>query len=200
MVEHDTGPWECAGQASALASSIAEAGGEPVSMDAAERERRIESLAQDVGPLALGVARKMLGDRALAEDALQDAFLQAYRGFGGFRGESSMRTWFLRILVNSCRRHRVVARRWLSRGREAAAEQVHTDAHGDPALRTRLDKAVLALPHRQRTAFVLRYTKDLGIEEIARIMGCAPGTVKATIHKAVMRLRRELGDLMRGET
>jgi RNA polymerase sigma factor (sigma-70 family) len=92
-------------------------------------------------------------------------------------------------------------RRWLRTRREAAApEDAQVDAHGDPALRARLARAVLTLGHRQRTAFVLRYTQGLSIAEIAEVMGCAQGTVKATIHKSVMKLRRELGDLTRGET
>ena len=139
------------------------------------------------------------GSASLAQDALQDAFVQAYRGLPGFRGDSSLRTWFLRILVNSCRRHRVLMRRWLAGRRRVEQENpganVHTDTHGDPALRARLERAVLALPHRQRTAFVLRYVQGLGIAEIAGIMGCAQGTVKATVHKAVLRMRRELQDL-----
>ncbi len=170
-----------------------------MSEDRQESARRIEQLAEEVGPLALSIATRMLGDGALAQDALQDAFVQAYRGLPGFRGEASLRTWFLRILVNSCRRHRVLVRRWIAGrrrvGQELAAGDAHTDTHGDPALRGRLERAVLGLPHRQRTAFVLRYVHGLGIAEIARIMGCAEGTVKATVHKAVMRLRRELQDL-----
>ena len=90
-------------------------------------------------------------------------------------------------------------RRWLAGSiqvaQEMRLEDVHTDTHGDPALRARLERAVLALPHRQRSAFVLRYVHGLGIAEIAGIMDCAEGTVKATVHKAVMRMRRELEDL-----
>ncbi|MBW2261301.1 MAG: RNA polymerase sigma factor [Deltaproteobacteria bacterium] len=192
MSNHDATAWECPDPASALASAL-------MNEDRAQSARRIEELADEVGPLALSIATRMLGDRTLAQDALQDAFVQAYRGLSGFRGDSSLRTWFLRILVNSCRRHRLLMRRWIAGTRRTELENpgadVHTDTHGDPALRARLERAVLALPHRQRTAFVLRYVHDLGIAEIAGIMGCAEGTVKATIHKAVRRMRRELQDL-----
>jgi RNA polymerase sigma-70 factor (ECF subfamily) len=187
------------GSIEGVAWSVGKSGAMSMSRDATDRKRKIEALAEEVGPLAYGVAVKMLGDGPLAEDALQEAYLQAFRHMSGFRGESSMRTWFLRILVNSCRRHRVLMRRWMRHSTEprlaARSEATHTDAHGDPALRARLDRAIVNLPHRQRTAFVLRYTKDLSIEEIAEIMGCARGTVKATIHKAVTRLRGELAGL-----
>jgi len=189
MIDQDATVWPCPDPASALASST-------MSDDAADRARRIEQLAEQEGPLALSIATRMLGDRTLAQDALQDAFVQAYRGLPGFRGDASLRTWFLRILVNSCRRHRVLMRRWTAgRVQDAPAVHVHTDVHGDPALRDRLERAVLALPHRQRSAFVLRYVHGMGIAEIAQIMGCAQGTVKATVHKAVLRMRRELKDL-----
>jgi RNA polymerase sigma factor (sigma-70 family) len=171
-------------------------------MDEERARLEIERIAVEVGPAAMNVALAMLGDRALAEDALQDALVQAYRGLPGYRGEASRKTWFMRILVNSCRRHRVLLGRWTSRRAEAhlalAPEQAPAEG-SDPALRARLERAVVGLPHRQRTAFVLRYAQDLGIDEIAAIMGCAPGTVKATIHKAVTRLRRELADLMGGD-
>lgn len=169
---------------------------ETTSTDATDRSQQLEALAAEVGPMALAIAHSMLGDRASAEDALQDAYLQAYRGLLGFRGEASQRTWFLKILINSCRRHRRIWRRWTATQEQVSREPSDTNrgACPDPALRERISAAVTGLPHRQRTAFVLRYLQDLGIDEIAEVMGCATGTVKATIHKAVIKLRRELGD------
>ncbi len=170
------------------------------STTATDRGRQVEELASEVGPLAFGIAYRMLGDQASAEDALQDAYLQAYRGLRGFRGDASQRTWFLRIVVNCCKRRRRVWRRWTAAAEQLAATPDNEPspgggALGDPGLRQRLNRAVVSLPHRQRTAFVLRYTQELAINEIADIMGCAPGTVKATIHQAVAKLRRELRDL-----
>lgn len=158
----------------------------------------VDDLAREVGPLAFRVACKMLGDPAAAEDALHDAYIQAHRGLKGFRGESSPKTWFMRIVVNSCKRHRRLWRRWVlgfdDRENEVGGEATEPVV-GDPGLRERLERAVLSLPHRQRTAFVLRYTQELSTREVAEIMGCAEGTVKATLHKAVHKLRAELADL-----
>lgn len=167
-----------------------------------DRERQIEALASDVGPMAYGIALKMLGDRQNAEDALQDAYLQAYRGLTSFRGQASLKTWFLRILVNSCRRHRRIWRRWTATISEASSEeqdQSQDQAETDPGLRKELRHAILQLPHRQRTALVLRYGQELTIDEIAEIMECAPGTVKATLHKAVAKLRQSLGEKLDNE-
>lgn len=165
----------------------------------------IEELAAEVGPRAFGVAMSMLGDRAAAEDALHDAFLLAAAGAKSFRGDSSLRTWFLTIVVNCCRRHRRLWRRWVlgvdvPEAAKADVDQGASDVHGDPGLRALLDSAVRRLPHRQRTAFVLRYQHDMTIDEVAAVMECAPGTVKATLHKAVLKLRKELEDVGGGAT
>lgn len=172
------------------------------SASVAERNQQFEALAAEVGPLAFSVALRMLGNHALAEDAIQNAFLQAYRSLGCFRGESNLKTWFLRILVNCCHRQRRIWYRWLTgtpREPNVSVDEVPSEpTRGDPVLRERLEQAVLRLPHRQCTAFVLRYKHDLGIAEIAEIMDCAQGTVKATLHKAVRRLRRDLADVLEG--
>jgi len=149
--------------------------------------------------MAYRVALSMLGDGAAAEDAVQDAYVQAHRGLKGFRGDASLRTWFMRIVVNSCKRHRRIWRRWVVGNDDverARAEELQQEAvPGDPGLRLRIEESVLKLPHRQRTAFVLRYNQELTIDEIAEVMGCASGTVKATLFKAVRKLRCSLKDL-----
>jgi len=165
-----------------------------------QAEKLIEGLADQAGPLAIGIALHMLGDRSQAEDAVQDAFERALRAAGSLRDPASARSWFLRIVVNSCRRERVVVRRWIRRREETgrALVQAHAEpTETDPPLRARLGSAVRRLPLRQRAAFVLRYVHGLGIDDMATVLGCAPGTVKATIHKAVVKLRRELGDIER---
>ena len=149
--------------------------------------------------MAYRVALSMLGDSAAAEDAVQDAYVQAHRGLKGFRGDSSLRTWFMKIVVNNCKRHRRIWRRLVVGNDDVErvrAEGVQQEPlAGDPGLRERIEESVLRLPHRQRTAFVLRYSQELTIEEIAEVMGCASGTVKATLFKAVRKLRNELEDL-----
>jgi len=175
-------------------------------LDRAERERAFEELAQEVGPRALAVAQGLLGNRAAAEDAVQEAFERAYRALDRFRGEAALRTWFLRIVVNTAHRH---GRRGARLRLEADPERLRDSGlHGrvspeaaarDAQVRRRLEQAVDRLSRRQRTAFVLRYVQGMSTEEAAQWMGCAPGTVKATLHHAVRRLRSELGELFREE-
>ena len=169
-------------------------------VDRAARERAFERLAVESGPRALSVARGLLGTQAAAEDAVQEAFERAYRALDQYRGEAELSTWFMRIVVHTAYRHGRRRRRfvfWKSEPRESAAPREATPEERSQAaqIQRRLDAAVCALPKRQRTAFVLRYLEGLSTEESAEIMDCAPGTVKATLHAAVGKLRRELSDL-----
>ncbi len=161
------------------------------------RETAFEDLAREVGPMALAIARRMLGNEEHARDAVQEAFLNAYRALPGFRGEAQMRTWFIRIVINCCRRQRglwMKLNRLLSYG-DPAVENAPAPYAGlpDPGLAARIQAGVDRLPHRQRTAFVLRYGEELSLEEISAIMECPVQTVKSNLFKAVEKMRLHLG-------
>ncbi|MFH2008343.1 MAG: RNA polymerase sigma factor [bacterium] len=172
-------------------------------VDRAEREQAFESLARDVGGRALSVALGLLGSPAAAEDAVQEAFERAFRGLDGYRGEAELSTWFLRIVVNTAHRHGRRGRRFLLRPEDVSNRERPTASGAEsPQARTeaaeiqrRLTAALQGLPRRQRVAFVLRYVEGMSTDETAAVMDCASGTVKATLHKAVGKLRRELEDL-----
>ncbi len=172
-------------------------------VDRAERERAFEALARDVGARALSVARGLLGSRAAAEDAVQEAFERAYRSLDGYRGEAQLSTWFLRIVVNTAHRHGRRGRRRLLNSKDLEGCELRTasgaespEARTEAAeIRLRLATALWELPRRQRAAFVLRYVEGMSTDETAAVMECAAGTVKATLHKAVGKLRRALQDL-----
>lgn len=179
-------------------------------MERAELERDFEAMAARTGPRALEIVRALVGTRAAAEDAVQEAFEKAYRRLGSFRGEAAMSTWFLRIAINTALRH-ARRRRWLrpaatadsqDRGEiETTSDEPSPEQHiGAAQIRRRLDAAIRTLPARQRTAFVLRYVQGMSTEKTADLMECAPGTVKAALHKAVTRLRRQLKDLWAEES
>ena len=67
------------------------------------KEERIQRLMNEYGASLLKVCVLYLSDYALAEDAVQDAFVKAYRQMSGFRGQSSERTWLMSIAINTCR-------------------------------------------------------------------------------------------------
>jgi RNA polymerase sigma-70 factor (ECF subfamily) len=147
---------------------------------------------------AVRVAYRMLaGDEAAAEDVAQNAFLRAHRALSGFRGESSVETWFYRILVREVQRHRrwrAVRKLW-SVDPEQAPPPIDERATGDPALRRRIASALTGLSPAQRDAFVLVHLEEQTVVEAATVLGKPVGTVKSHLHRALESLRSELADL-----
>jgi RNA polymerase sigma-70 factor (ECF subfamily) len=140
-------------------------------------------------------ALHMVGNREDAEEALQDAFLRAYRSLGQYEERERFGAWLARILVNQCRT--VAANR---RRRERAIADVDpaqleiatpSGAEGH-ALRDRLERALAQLPPEQREAVVLRYTEDLSYEDMAAITGTGVSALKMRVKRAFARLRELL--------
>jgi len=147
---------------------------------------------------AIRVAYRLVGgDRAAAEDVAQNAFIRAYQALGSFRGESSLDTWFYRILVREAHRHRrwhAVRKLWSSSAEEAPEPQDERPV-GDPSLRRRILAALEKLSPGQRETFVLVHLEGFSITDAAATLGKAPGTLKSHLHRALATLREELADL-----
>lgn len=141
-----------------------------------------------------GVALRLLGDPQDAEDAAQEAFIDAWAALPRFRQDSSFVTWLHRIVVNRCLQHQ---RRRRSRatppGPEMAGvvgpEQVVEGRAQAAALR----KAIAALPAEQRLPLVLVEFGAFTYEETASILSVSPATVRGRLYRA----RRELVEAMR---
>ena len=138
---------------------------------------------------------RLTRDPFLAEDVTQEVFVQAWRKLPEYREESALSSWLHRIAVNAvlgaqrARRRwefRLAAFRWL----RAAGR---TPTAGNPGLRVDLDTAIASLPDSARNVFVLHDVEGYRHEEIAAMLGIAPGTCKAQLHHARRRLRKELG-------
>ena len=163
---------------------------------AGDVDARGELVARYVDDVYALVAR-VLGERDLAQDAAQDAFVNALGALHRFRGEASFRTWILRIALNSARS---LARR-RTRRREvalAAAEDLPGAAE-DPARRAvlasegeRVRTALETLPEKQRLSVSLRVYRDLSCAEIAQIIGSTEGAVRVNYHLGIKRLREML--------
>lgn len=141
-----------------------------------------------------GMCYRYSGNRADAEDLVQEVFLRAYRGLPGFRGDSSLSTWLYRIAVNVCLN-------WVSSRRRSFEELPANleDPSPSPAERVGRDQtstavraAVSRLPERQRLTLVLRVYQELTHREIAEIMDCPIGTAKANFFFALKNLRKQL--------
>lgn len=143
------------------------------------------------------LARRLLGNHEDGADITQEVFLRAYRALPRFDGRAHLRTWLYRITVNLCLDHYARRRRlfWaeLEEGVAQAPPQAEPEARVEAAATAQaVVRAVAALPPRQRAMVALRLYQDLPYAEIAQIMGCSEGTVKATVFAALRRLRAAL--------
>lgn len=150
---------------------------------------------------------RMLGDREEALDAAQEVFLSAWRNLSGFRGESALSTWLLRIASNRCL-NRIRAR--TSRGaREvpfpegANDDSPSFDPEGEPAQRPDrvaetaesrriLEEALGAIDPAWRRLVLLCDVEGFSVEELSEMEGIPTGTVKSRLHRARMALRKKL--------
>jgi len=143
------------------------------------------------------VACRIVGNREDAEEALQDAFVRAYRALGEYEERERFAAWLTRIVVNQCRT--VLAR---SRKREELFVDVGPEALdavfgevADDGRWPELELALRQLPAEQREAVVLRYADDLTYEEMARITGAGQSALKMRVQRAFARLRALLQEV-----
>ncbi len=152
---------------------------------------------------------RFVGDRAEAEDLVQETFVRVFRKKGLYTGVAKFSTWLYTIASNlaKTRLRRMALWRFVrigSGGEEGPEfdlpdEETRPDSAADEALREeRVQKALDALPVKFREVIILRDIQELSYEEIASITGMAIGTVKSRINRARMQLRALLHDLWTG--
>lgn len=137
------------------------------------------------------VALRTLGDREEAADALQDAFISAFRATAGFRGDSAVTTWLHRIVVNACldRVRRRVSRPAVPLPEAGPDEPVEPrDAMAERDLALTIDEALAQLPIEQRSAIVLVDVHGYSVADTAVILDIAEGTVKSRCARGRGRL------------
>jgi RNA polymerase sigma factor (sigma-70 family) len=149
------------------------------------------------------LARAVLRDDAEAEDALQEAYLSAYRSMSQFRGDASLGTWLSRLVLNEClgrrrrgaRRQKVVPIVTAQGEMDAVAEPDSERPEGIVArrqMRALLESKVDQLPDSFRLVFVLRSVEELSVEETARTLGIPEATVRTRYFRARSMLREAL--------
>jgi RNA polymerase sigma-70 factor (ECF subfamily) len=160
---------------------------------------------------ALRLAYLLVGERATAEDIVQDSFLLAYQGLAHFRPGSAFAPWFYRIVTNTARqqRRRAATRHEISVERlpsdnEAATSPIagapglsDRDPQGDPAIhaerreeREDVLRALAELTQKQREAIVLRYYFSCSDHELAAMLGCREGTARQRLHGGLAALKQ----------
>jgi RNA polymerase sigma-70 factor, ECF subfamily len=147
-------------------------------------------------------ARAILRDDAEAEDALQEAYLQAYNAIGGFRAEAKLSTWLARIVANQALmrlRKRVRRGEVLPLNPMADAENVEIDMQKTPEqeahriqVRKLLEAQIDSLPDAYRTVFMLRAVEELSVEETAAVLQVPEPTVRTRLFRARSLLRAKL--------
>jgi RNA polymerase sigma-70 factor (ECF subfamily) len=160
-----------------------------------------EELVRMHQAIAFRIAFVAAGDRADAEEAVQDGFVKAYRALGRFREREPFRPWLLRIVANEARNRRRSAGRRVGLALRAAGAAASGDAAPSPEAaaltherRDELLDARGALDERDREVLVHRFLLELGEEETAAALGVRRGTVKSRTSRALDRLRAVLGE------
>ena len=180
-------------------------GGRP--LDEAERIERAkqgevrayEELVRRYQDLAFRSAYVITGEAAEAEDAAQSAFVKAYYALARFRAGAPFRPWMLRIVANEARNRRAASARRPTLALSAAEDRPADDTARSPqgaalASEQRRERlpALVALRDEDRTVIAYRYLFDLSEAEMAEALGCARGTVKSRLSRALERLRRQM--------
>jgi RNA polymerase sigma-70 factor (ECF subfamily) len=147
-------------------------------------------LVHQVSDTLLGVARRILRDPALAEDALQNALLTIWRKLPHLRDADRFEGWAFRILVHACYADAPRNRRWAS-----TIRVLHTDVMSDAddiqmiSDRDELEGAFRRLPLDQRAVFVLHHHVGLPLVAVAEVLGIPDGTARSRLHYATRALR-----------
>ena len=128
-------------------------------------EERINRLIRDYERDLLRLCCVYLRDISLAEDAVQETFIKAYKGLRTFRGESNEKTWLYRIAINACKDMRRGS--WFRVvSREVNLDELQIPARGPEGARSALAEEIMRLPRKYREVIVLNYYEDMTLAEI----------------------------------
>jgi len=158
-----------------------------------------EALVQHYQELAFRVAYHVTGDAADAEDAAQEAFVNAYYALGRFRPGAPFKPWLCRIVANEARNRRTSAQRRTVLAQRALVAQSSGDSAQSPEdaaeaeeFRSTVLASMRQLREEDRLILAYRLFFDLSEEEMAEVLNCPRGTVKSRLSRALGRLRAVL--------
>ena len=168
-------------------------------------EAAFEVLVRTYGGRLMAVAHRILGNEEDARDAVQEAFLSAFRSLGSFEGNSRLSTWIHQIAINASLMKLRTRRRKPEESIETLLPKFLEDGHqAQPATewterpdtllereetRTFVRRSIDRLPDSYRTVLLLRDIEDLDTDETARMLGVSPNVVKTRLHRARQALR-----------
>ena len=163
----------------------------------------------------LGLSRRLMRNRSLAEDVVQEAFLRAFKGLGNFEGRSSIESWLHRITVNTA----LSKLRQLKRLAEQPIDELLPEfdqldcrielpwsrlATTDEIIESRdtlmrIDETLDKLPDAYRIVLHLRDVEEYDTSEVAEMLDITEGNVKVRLHRARAALKKLLEPILRGE-
>lgn len=153
------------------------------------------------------IARGILRDDAMAEDALQDAYLKAFRHLGDFQGTSAFSTWLTRIVMNEALGRLRKARRTPEMPVDTMQGRILDFPTGSPIdnpetsmaqrqILKLVEEATDSLPEEFRLVFIARVIEEMSVEETAEMLSLKPETVRSRLHRARALLRRQLDEMI----
>lgn len=159
--------------------------------DSADLESQLTALMSVHRTSLVRLAYLYLGDSALAEDAVQETFLKAWRHWESFREESAEKTWLTRIAINTCKDIRRTA--WFRRARQSLSlDAAKKYGKPDPYRDDTVIQAIRRLSDRDREALLLRYYQQLSVRETAQVLGVSESSAASRINRAKGHLRELL--------
>lgn len=187
----------------------------PLARAEQDRETQAELLVRDNIAWMLALSERMLRDRGLAEDAVQEAFMAAFRGLDSFERRSTLKTWLHRITVNAT----LTKLRQLKRLAEKSIDEYlpEFDRHDcrieapwtnlapleeileNDDLRATVQKAIDALPESYRIVLQLRDIEGYDTNEVAKLLEISGANVKVRLHRARAAIKKLLEPILRGE-
>ena len=151
-----------------------------------------EVLATSAGDRLYAVARLILRSADLAEDAVQEALVRAWRQLPSLRDPDRFDAWLHRLLVNACADQGRQLRRWSSEVRSLPVEPSIPDDTGAVAVREQLERGFERLRPEQRAVVVLHFYSGFSATEIARMLRIPEGTARSRLHYATEAMRAAL--------
>lgn len=156
-------------------------------------EERISQMIKTYEKDLLRLCRVYLKEESLAEDAMQETFIKAYKNLHTFRGDSSDKTWLFRIAINVCRDMQRTS--WFRNiSRMVSLDSVQIQQPQKSEISHALMDEIMRLPKKYREVILLYYYEDMKQNEIAEILGVSVTTVCRRIEKA----RELLKDMLKG--
>jgi RNA polymerase sigma-70 factor, ECF subfamily len=155
------------------------------------RDRAVCQLVHQYQTALLRMCYLYLQDEALAEDAVQETFVKAYRAMPDFRNECSEKTWLMRIAINTCRDMKRSG--WFRYvDRHITPEELPEASVPFAQADEELTLAIIKLPRKCKEVFMLRYYQGMSVTEIAASLNVTPSTVSNQLNRARRKLRTML--------